>query len=316
MRKKMLATVQVLDEQFKRITDALTYKGIINNTIIAFFADNGAPIPAGYTYVHGSNHGSNWPLRMGKGVLFEGGVRTNSFIWSPLLPKRGRITEQLFHVTDWLPTLYEAAGGDVNQLGFSPGDLSGMSQWRSLYGGLNYGPRTELVNNIDTKGNQYAMIYQDSYGTLYKLQGGNVFGNTWIGWYRTPDTSDANPQTVWSPTAVNCNFPPGIEVSKCVPWQADCLFDLTNDPCELNNIAATYPSMVKLLRDKITAYNATSIPAGITPAEEASYPMNWQGQWAPWRDCTVFGSTAPQDCVGVLDLVPLTFLPFNPSSSY
>lgn len=43
--------------------------------------------------------------------------------------------------------------------------------------GLNYGPRTELVNNIDTLGGTYAMIYQDSYGVLYKIIGGNVFNN-------------------------------------------------------------------------------------------------------------------------------------------
>ncbi|XP_055333730.1 arylsulfatase B-like [Paramacrobiotus metropolitanus] len=304
-RKKCIATIQALDEQFKRVTDALTYKGIINNTIIIFFADNGAPIPSSYQFVHGSNHGSNWPLRQGKGVMFEGGVRTNSFIWSPLLPKRGRITNQLFHVSDWLPTVYEAAGGDVNQLGDKPGDLSGMSQWKSLYNGLNYGPRTELVNNIDTINPQYAMIYQDTYGGLYKIIGGNIFDNSFLGWYRTPDTSDSNPQTVWTPAATECNFPAGVEVSKCVPHLSPCLFDLVNDPCELNNIAASYPSMLQLLRDKITAYNATGIPSEIKPFDPAADPGKWGGFWVPWKDP-----------VEVVDNPPLTFMPFNPSSSY
>lgn len=122
-----------MDESFKRLVDALTYKGILNNTIIVFFGDNGAPLPQLGALTHGSNYGSNWPLRHGKGSHFDGGVRTDSFIWSPLLPKRGRITDQLFHATDWLPTMYEAAGGDVNQLGDRPGDLSGVSQWKSLY---------------------------------------------------------------------------------------------------------------------------------------------------------------------------------------
>ncbi|XP_055333762.1 arylsulfatase B-like [Paramacrobiotus metropolitanus] len=305
-RKKYLANIQLLDEQFKRITDALTYKSLINNTIIVFFADNGAPIPPSYQFVHGSNHGSNWPLRQGKGVMFEGGVRTNGFIWSPLLPKRGRITSQLFHVTDWLPTMYEAAGGDVNQLGDKPGDLSGISQWNSLYNGLNYGPRTELVNNIDGTNNQYAMIYQDTYGGLYKLIGGEIFDNSFLGWYRTPGTSDNDPQTVWTPLAVDCVFPPGVEVSKCAPHLSDCLFDLVNDPCELNNIAASYPSMLKTLKDKIAVYNTTFFPSRKVSYDPASDPGKyWDGIWVPWKDP-----------VEVIDNPPLTFLPFNPSSSY
>jgi len=31
-------------------------------------------------------------------------------MWSPWLKKKHRIFENLFHITDWLPTLYTAAG--------------------------------------------------------------------------------------------------------------------------------------------------------------------------------------------------------------
>ena len=71
----------------------------MQNTIVVFLSDNGAPIPQAATYLRGSNHGSNWPLRHGKGTLFEGGVRTLAFLWTPLTPKRARITKQLFHIT-------------------------------------------------------------------------------------------------------------------------------------------------------------------------------------------------------------------------
>jgi arylsulfatase B len=150
-RKKQLGILQVLDESFKRVTDALVHKGIVNNTIVVFFADNGAPLPEDYAFVHGSNHGSNWPLRQGKGALFEGGVRTVGFIWSPLLKKRGRITNQLFHVTDWLPTLFEAAGGNPADL---PSNGDGYSHWKSFQSKpktrtLNQ-PRPQLIDSIDT----------------------------------------------------------------------------------------------------------------------------------------------------------------------
>lgn len=45
-----------------------------------------------------------------KETLWEGGVRSPSFIWSSQLQAHPRVSNQLFHVTDWLPTLYIAAG--------------------------------------------------------------------------------------------------------------------------------------------------------------------------------------------------------------
>jgi len=47
-----------------------------------------------------------------KNTSWEGGVRTTGLIWSPLLPteRRGMVINDLFDITDWLPTLLEAAG--------------------------------------------------------------------------------------------------------------------------------------------------------------------------------------------------------------
>ena len=49
--------------------------------------------------------------RGAKATYWQGGVRGDSFIWSPLLKKRGRIFDGLVHVTDWLPTILHAATG-------------------------------------------------------------------------------------------------------------------------------------------------------------------------------------------------------------
>jgi arylsulfatase A-like enzyme len=47
-----------------------------------------------------------------KNTPWEGGVRAVGFVWSPLIPstRRGQIMDSLMDISDWLPTLYEAAG--------------------------------------------------------------------------------------------------------------------------------------------------------------------------------------------------------------
>ncbi len=42
---------------------------------------------------------------------WEGAMRSAAAIWSPLLQNRERTSNQLFHISDWLPTfgLYEKA---------------------------------------------------------------------------------------------------------------------------------------------------------------------------------------------------------------
>ena len=63
---------------------------------------------------------NNYPYSIFRGVkatLWEGGVRGTGFIHSPLLQKQGYVAEQMIHVTDWMPTLYRAAGGDPKEMG-------------------------------------------------------------------------------------------------------------------------------------------------------------------------------------------------------
>ncbi len=51
-------------------------------------------------------------------------------------------------MTDWLPTLYSAAGGDPSALG----DIDGIDQWPSLVGRQRaHSPRTEMLYNIEPK---------------------------------------------------------------------------------------------------------------------------------------------------------------------
>lgn len=83
-----------------------------------------------------------------------GGVRGAAFLHSPLLASKGRVSLDLMHVTDWLPTLYELAGGNSSMLR----NVDGYNMWDTLSKGEK-SPRQELLHNIHPSGGEAAMRY-------------------------------------------------------------------------------------------------------------------------------------------------------------
>ena len=70
---------------------------MLDDTIIMFSTDNGGVPYAGAL---------NYPLRGAKATLYEGGVRSPGFIHAPnIFNKRSYDFKDLFHVTDFFPTL-------------------------------------------------------------------------------------------------------------------------------------------------------------------------------------------------------------------
>lgn len=133
--------VTKVDESVGRVFSALDQKGMLQNSVVVFMSDNGAPSTVGPD----RNWGSNYPLRGVKSTLFEGGVRSAALVWSPALVSSGRVYTDLFHVSDWLPTLFAAAEGDISLL--DP-DLDGIDQWSSLVYQVG-SPRNDILLNID-----------------------------------------------------------------------------------------------------------------------------------------------------------------------
>nr|KAG5705663.1 hypothetical protein BaRGS_026602 [Batillaria attramentaria] len=136
------AMVSALDDGVGAVYSALQNNKMADNAIIVFTTDNGGPAN-GYDY----NAANNYPLRGVKATLWEGGVRGVGLIHSPLLSKSGYVSQNMLHVCDWLPTLYEAAGGNPTKLK----NLDGVSAWKML---STDGPpvRSEMLHNIDPIG--------------------------------------------------------------------------------------------------------------------------------------------------------------------
>lgn len=53
---------------------------------------------------------------------WEGGMRNIAAIWSPLIKNPKRVSNNLMHISDWLPTLFSAAG-NISLLFFYKNDF-------------------------------------------------------------------------------------------------------------------------------------------------------------------------------------------------
>ncbi|XP_077994395.1 arylsulfatase J-like [Glandiceps talaboti] len=272
-RKIFAGMMAAVDESVGHVVQALKANKMYSNSIIIVTSDNG-----GLTNNRPDGAASNWPLRGSKNTLWEGGIRGNAFIHSPLLKRPKRVTSEMMHVSDWMPTLYHAAGGDVTNL---PDSLDSYNLWDTLSEGTS-SPRIEILHNIDPI-NQNAALRVGS----YKIVVGNIDYN---GWYR-PDHLAEDFQSKWnstagSPVIVDCGKKPGHAMENCKPEEKPCLFDIDNDPCEYNNLANKYPDIVEGLLSRLQAYNATAVPPLNTDIDPEANPAKHNGAWVPWKKPT------------------------------
>ena len=125
------AMIASVDESVGRVRAVLDELGLAENTLVVFSSDNGGV--GGYQRegIQGGGITDNAPLRGGKGMLYEGGIRVPYiFCW------RGRIAagttcDTPINSVDLYPTLLELAGGTP------PADypLDGVSYARLLTSG-------------------------------------------------------------------------------------------------------------------------------------------------------------------------------------
>jgi arylsulfatase A len=103
----MGAMIERMDDGIGRILDKLEELGLAGNTVVIFFSDNGGL----------ELHQSQDPLRGGKAMLFEGGIRVPFCIRWPGVIEPGRISTVPVISDDFLPTLLEIAGQNADIYG-------------------------------------------------------------------------------------------------------------------------------------------------------------------------------------------------------
>jgi len=218
----MLATV---NDAVVDIVASLESSGMMENTYVIFASDNGGCFLTG---------GTNGPLRGAKGTLFEGGVKTDAFVYSPLLDKSlvGSWYEGLMHVTDWFPTMLELAGIPFEaEEGFELDGVSQVSGWNKANTTLSNGPRTKMLYNwyttdrrasFDLRLNSSFAVRNERYKLIHTKNSSRYC--TWYG--STPqiyDDDDFADSSECGPDKLILNF-------------MQQLYDLKEDPYEYNNI--------------------------------------------------------------------------------
>jgi len=96
------AMVESVDESVGKIHKTLEDLGLSGNTILVFFSDNGG---------HGA-FTCQKPLRGGKGMFYEGGIREPMFVYWPGTVSSGTTCEAPVISTDFYPTFLELAGAE------------------------------------------------------------------------------------------------------------------------------------------------------------------------------------------------------------
>ncbi|XP_077555992.1 arylsulfatase I-like [Haemaphysalis longicornis] len=294
-RTKFAGMMDTLDQSVGAVMEALYEAQMLDNSIVIFSSDNGGA-PFGF---HASRS-FNWPLRGTKGTHWEGGTRAAAFIWSPLLAKRRRVSPQMMHISDWLPTLYHAAGGLPDCL---ERRLDGYNMWDTLSRDLS-SPRTEVLYNIEPKERTAALRYGD-----YKLVEGVAVGGTWDGRYPTPggtrphadlDQLMANSTVAqvlrcfynvgafllplnWRLLSTVRCYSYGTADSNFVSGDPPYLFDIAKDPCELHNLAPSRPKLTTMLQERLADYRKSSVaPRYKGHRDPLGFPERNNGTWAPW----------------------------------
>ncbi|KAL6953787.1 N-acetylgalactosamine-4-sulfatase, partial [Sarracenia purpurea var. burkii] len=274
-RRRLAGIHQALDESVGKVIEALKETDLLENSVVLFMSDNGGATED--PMWNFENSASNWPLRgVDEDFFSRRGVRGAAAIWSPLFARRNYVSDELFHITDWLPTFVSAAGGDSGAIE----NIDGINQWNLLTG--------KQQKSIGTYEPSFADNYAGASGrgetppydinsvltspTNRLINRDSITGDKFLE-IRAQAKLDPKCQLRISTTS-NLD-------TKCL---RDCLYDLETDPCEFENKAVENPEVVTKLRNRLTYYENITMSQQRPIADVNADPSRWGGYWSPWLD--------------------------------
>ena len=226
--------------------------------------------------------GFNAPLRGHKATVWEGGVRSQTFVhWTGFTAAvKGRVYSGLAHVSDWGVTLLAALG---HAAVVTPGEpeLDGIDLWTALTSG-GESPRTEMLlsmrdatlcggkpppsacthrGELAYRKGRWKLIYghtalRGGGGDVCEWQGNNASKmsiNCWNGWSQPHDRGPVRPPPKMAPR-------PGQPANTSLySWGGVFLFDIESDGMEEHDLSASEPAVVQELLQALLEFNASHI---------------------------------------------------------
>lgn len=189
------------------------------------------------------------------------------------------------HASDWFPTFYTLAGGNVKSLGA----IDGFNVWDTISNDAQ-SPRYEILHGLDSLKEKKAAIRIGDYKMIVH-QNRSFYSD----WYPRPESLhelDQVPKpSLLKDASVDCTVrhPHPLLYTKapiCNPEKKPCLFNIKWDPCEYHNLADFMPNTLKVMIDRLKFYARKSAPAVYPQADESANPDQHGGVWTPWREKT------------------------------
>lgn len=231
-----------------------------------------------------------------KHSVWEGGCRVAALIYSPLIKSLKRVSDELIHITDLLPTFAGLANIKIDDE-----SLDGFDQWETISTGAS-SPRHEVLYNIESVLG-YSALMNDG----WKLVNGseNIKYAGWFGrsgvedvsvsfenYSKTVVESEASKsfptinlesmKKMRNEATVKCKMI--VNATKCNPIVAPCLFNIFDDPCEQNNLAVIHAEKVKLLLGILSHHSNDMIPMRRKITDPNCDPKSYNNTWTWWQD--------------------------------
>lgn len=251
-----------LDDYVGKVVAELEAQGVSENTMILFMADNGRAFPRDKT------------------TLYDGGIKTPWIVKWPARVRSGMVNQNLVSSIDIAPTFMKAAGleplSEFEGLDFLPALSEKMTKIRDqVYSEDHFHDYEDYTRAIRTKKFKYVKNF---YEDLPNTPSADIIrGRTWQSMLAEKEKGTLN----------EAQF-------KCFesPRPIEELFDVTNDPYELNNLAMN-PEFSGILEDMRSRLLATRdetndfLPAQRTPDDffrETGLPTKYRLRPRPSKE--------------------------------
>lgn len=198
------------------------------------------------------------------------------------------------HITDILPTMAAVANITVTD-----DTIDGINQWNTI-SISEPTKRREIFYNIETALSISALAVDGwkivngsenlDYAGWFGSSGRHV-NTTFEGYLSTvldsiaaknlPELDSEVIKKLMKKSATECNR--NSPVTNCNPKLAPCLFNIIDDPCEMNNMAEAHPEKLVELINELNRHFQLMVPSLRKSSDPMSDPKYHNNTWSWWR---------------------------------